>query len=507
VFPAAGHEIFVYSVDGQLLASKVFADAESLPATYARNYEESLGARDWPQRERQIAAVTTTTPKTITIKNYDWTEEVIPNGSIRIGKSAMQDGQKDVTGVQFDGADTIITVNGTLNATAPLGSAFTLKKKFEDRMIDLDQGPALNGIGKTRTLVDGFITAVAAIANDAAAKAAIQARIDDEGAKILGRARARAQADRANADDHERTLYWARAGLTIAVKRHPFCLGSISARNELLLRLEKKTRGYEPDFSGAGGGARKILITGFDPFMLDTQIDRSNPSAAVALALHGITISGASKSAFVQSAIFPVRYRDFDAGRVEELVAPRLSGAGKVDLIMSISQNGNEPFYDLERFAGRFRFGWYDNERVIQKPHALPAGNEFYETTLPAGVMVPGPFQTPPDDEQKLFFDQSFRSTTASFRAASEAVAPGENTNTPTGTLAGITGTALDGSGGSYLSNEIFYRIARERQKPPASTTLTGHLHVPSPAAAKVGIADVIAEVENLIKRWLDSLP
>jgi hypothetical protein len=126
---------------------------------------------------------------------------------------------------------------------------------------------------------------------------------------------------------------------------------------------------------------------------------------------------------------------------------------------------------------------------------------------VPADDLVPGPFDTPPDDEQTLFFDQSFKSTTMSFRPASEATAPGENTNTSTGTLAGITGTALEGSGGDYLSNEIMYRVARERDKPPASTTVTGHLQIPSPSAAKVGIADVIAEVENMVKRWLDGLP
>ncbi|HYR28257.1 MAG TPA: hypothetical protein VEU30_07300, partial [Thermoanaerobaculia bacterium] len=506
VFPTAGNEIFVYTVDGQLFASKAFAAAEPLPTAYARNYEESLGARDWPQRERQIAAVTTVAPKTITIKNYDWTDEVLPGGKIRIGKSAMQDGQKDVTNVQFNGTDTIITVTGTLNSTAPLGSAFTLVRKFEDRMIDLDQGAALSGIQKTRTLVDGFVTAVAGIANNAGAKAAIQTRIDNEGVKILGRARARAQADRPRADDHERTLYWARNRLVVAVKSHPFCLASISARNELLLRLEKKSRGYEPDFSGAGG-SRKVLITGFDPFMLDTQLDRSNPSAAVALALHGATINGMTKNAFVQSAILPLRYRDFDAGRIEELVMPRLSGAGKVDMILTISQNADEPFYVLERFASRLRGGFYDNERVIKKPQALAAGNEFYETTLPAGNMVPGPFATPPDDEQTLFFNQSFKSTTMSFRPAVEATAPGENTNTSTGTLAAITGTALEGSGGQYFANELMYRVARERDKPPASTTVTGHFHIPSPSAAKVGIADVIAEVETMVKRWLDGLP
>lgn len=505
-------EIRVYTVDGQLFVSKAFADAEPLPTVYVRSFEEAMGVRVWPQRERRIAAVDVAT-RQITIASFDWRREVVPGLKMKIDKSAAQNGEYIVDTITLSGADSVIRFTaGTLSATAPLGSAFTPQRPVEDVFIDLDQDGAVAGIPKTRTLVDTFATDLAAIPNNAAAKTAIETRVNDAAPKLLQRARERAAADRTRADDHERTLYWARMRMLVALKSHPFCLASIAARNELVALLEKKSRGYDLTFSGAPGGAKKILVTGFDPFQLDLGIETSNPSAATALAFHGRTITSSGKSAYLESAIFPVRYRDFDAGAVEDLVNPRLGGAGQVDLIITISQNGGSSAFDVERLAGRRRGGFFDNEHVTSPPRQLGVNTThpaFLETTLPVLQFVPGPFTSPPDDDQRVFFDQSFETElpAQSFAEASDPSSPaGANANTPAFALNTITGQAVDGSGGSYLSNEIFYRVA-QRRVTLASTTLTGHVHIPSPSNAKMGIADVIGEVENMIKRFLDSLP
>ena len=510
VFPGAS--IHVYTVDGQLFASKAFADAEPLPTTYARNYEEEKGARNWPQRERRIASANTGL-HTITIAAYDWRSEVVVGGKIRIANATAGNGEYNVDAVALAGADTVITISGGPGPSgASLGSAFTIARAVEDRMIDLDQAPAVLTIPKTRTLVNGFTTALTGIANNAAAKGSIQTRIDDQGFKILRRARELARTDRAHSEDHERVLYWARLRMIVAIKSHPYCLRSIAARNELVNRLEEKSRGHDVNFAGAPGGARKVLIIGFDPFGLERNLEQSNPSASVALALHGTTLVSGAKNAYIESVIFPVRYRDFDAGRVEALVSPKLRGAGRVDMIMTINLDAEHREYDLERFAGRRRGGFYDNERVTQRPQALGVDAthaEFYETTLPPAVVIPGPFRTPPDDEQRLFFDQSYETDAPATypRASDPGAPPGGNANAPAFALAGIMGKAKKGSGGDSLSNEIFYRIAQQREQMPVSTTVTGHFHIPSPAAAKVGIADVIAEVESVITRWLASVP
>ena len=367
-------------------------------------------------------------------------------------------------------------------------------------------------IPKTRALVDIFVADLAAIPNNVSAKTAIETRINDAAPKLLQRARQRAAADRTRADDHERALYWARMRMLVALKSHAFCLASVAARNELAKLFEQKSRGYDLTFSAAPGGAKKILVTGFDPFQLDLGIETSNPSAATALAFHGRTITSSAKSAYLESAIFPVRYRDFDFGVVEDLVNPRLGGAGQVDIIITVSQNGSSRAFDVERLAGRRRLGLFDNEHVNFPPRQLGANTThpaFLETTLPVIQFVPGPFTSPPDDDQRVFFDQSFKSENPaqSFKGASDPTAPaGANANTPAHALNTITGQALEGSGGSYLSNEIFYRVAHRRVT-LASTTLTGHVHIPAPATAKTGIADVIGEVENMIERFLDSLP
>ena len=506
-FPA--DEIRVYSVDGQLFASKDFAAAEPLPTSYARSYEEAMGVRIWPQRERVITAVDVAA-KSITIPSFDWRREVFPGGKLRIDKSAAHNGEYTVGTVTFTAAgDTVIVFSAGpgLSTNPPLGSAFTLQRPVEDMFIDLDQDPPVTGIAKTRTLVDGFVTDLAAIVNDAAAKAAIETKINDVAPKLLTRARSRAVGAHGQSEDHERTLYWARLRMLVALKSHPFCLSSLSMRDALIAIFEKKSRGYDLTFSAAPAGAKKVLITGFDPFQLDLDIETSNPSAAIALALHGQTVTSVGRDAYMEAAIFPVRYRDFDAGLVEALVNPRLDGPGKVDMIVTISQNGGEAFFDLERLAGRRRGGFPDNDRVTTGPQQLGQNathDAFYETTLPAVSIVQGPFSTPPDPAQQLFFDQSYETVNPQ-QIGKHPTEGGPNNNAPAFALSTITGQAAQGSGGDYLSNEIFYRVCHRRQKGFAAPVIiqSGHFHVPSPKNANKQIADVITAVEDLIKSTL----
>ena len=135
--------------------------------------------------------------------------------------------------------------------------------------------------------------------------------------------------------------------------------------------------------------------------------------------------------------------------------------------------------------------------------------DEFYDTTLPASDMVPGPFSQPPDPTQKIFFNQSYEATGSKHAHPKYG---GDNRNTKTVDFNAIIGRAKEGSGGSFLSNEIFYRVAHRRET-LSSSTLTGHLHVPAVEFAKKdypsldNIDDIITEVEDLLKRWLDSLP
>ncbi len=503
-FPAV--DIQVYTVDGQFFFSKLFGDAEPLPTAYARNFEEEKGAREIPARERRIAAVNLGA-KTVTIAGFDWRREVVPGNRIKIDKSTGNNGVFTVGAVSWNGNDTVITLTSgvTSNAT-PLGSVFTLPTAVEQVMTNLDQAAAVAGIPKMQDLVQTFATDLAAISNNAGALASLRTKVNELAPKILRRARSLAQNDRAHADDFDRILYWTRLRLEVALKSHPFCLATISGRNELLNLFEQGSRGYGVNFASAPAGARKILVIAFDPFGLDSNLEAGNPSAAVALALAGRTLTAAGKNAFIETVILPVRYREMNAGRVEALVDPFLAGAGRVDLILTTSQ-GDSPRFDLARLASKRRGGGVtDNEFVAAVESRLGAATdpEFFETNLPVPVLVPGPFATPPAADQKLFFNQAY---SAKDPASSEKHPQegGPNSNAASYALASIAGKADEGSAGAFLANELFYRVARRRAA-LASTTLTGHLELPAKSAGGNTIDAVITEVESLIQRWLGSL-
>jgi hypothetical protein len=73
--------------------------------------------------------------------------------------------------------------------------------------------------------------------------------------------------------------------------------------------------------------------------------------------------------------------------------------------------------------------------------------------------------------------------------------------------------TVDTGSGGAFLPNEIFYRIARLRETPPQdghpkSTVLTGHLQIPAPQyAGGMTMKQIVEKTTEIIARGLAGLP
>lgn len=94
-----------------------------------------------------------------------------------------------------------------------------------------------------------------------------------------------------NYDDRE--LYWARllSSKIIRSVKPKFTL-SVAEQNNLLTQLEKGSRGHN-DLSFTQGSTKKIILTGFDPFLLDKNINQSNPSGVAALLLDGQVITKA----------------------------------------------------------------------------------------------------------------------------------------------------------------------------------------------------------------------
>ncbi|HEY9103655.1 hypothetical protein [Chitinimonas sp.] len=320
-----------------------------------------------------------------------------------------------------------------------------------------------------------------------------QAVVSRYGKQLWQAARARLQTQ-AELDD--RPLYWTRLALTRTVRDSKPAFPIFPAdREAALLTLEQTSRGMDDIHFDADRKIKRILLTGFDPFRLDLNIDQSNPSGVAAMLLDGTELVMNGQKARIETALFPVRYADFDAGIVEHFLSPWLTtqqpaaqdwleaarqargqsvpspkGQPQVDMVVTVSM-GREGF-DLERFPGRrrsalapdnlgVRAGGSREQPVIPQLAGRPLdGAEFVEFSLPAAAMqrVPGPYKV---------IDNRW-----------VTVVP--NTRLAAGGLAALYGkTAVEGGGGGYLSNEISYRAVRLRDQLGLQTLPVGHIHTP----------------------------
>ncbi|MEU9194102.1 pyroglutamyl peptidase [Streptomyces hundungensis] len=264
--------------------------------------------------------------------------------------------------------------------------------------------------------------------------------------------------------DDDRPLYWARLGLTRELRlwQPEFTLTEAN-RAALLDRLEQTSRGQTSVNYPAGGGYKRILLTGFDPFTLDRDIRISNPSGATALALDGTWIRTADgQLARIETMTFPVRWQDFADGVVERALTPVLP---KVDAFTTVSQ-GRVGRIDVERFNGAWRGGFPDNDNASSTgpvPVSDPASQpQWTRTTLPYQDIVAGATGRFP------VYDHT--DVTEIPAGGTDAV------DRPDGPTPGSTARA--GGGGDYLSNEIAYRATLLRDRLGLSVP-GGHVHTP----------------------------
>jgi DNA-binding XRE family transcriptional regulator/pyrrolidone-carboxylate peptidase len=293
----------------------------------------------------------------------------------------------------------------------------------------------------------------------------------------------------------DRPLYWTRLQSIGALRAY-------YKRNRLgqppVEQFEWPSRGLELNGSISFGATttRKAIVTGFDPFQLPQVPNRSNPSGVIALSLNKRTFSSTQGNTFVRTAVFPVRYRDFDESLIEKAISPNI---GSIALLMTTSQGDSQ--YDVERFASRNRGltirdndGKHNTGTLIPGgggltvPPGLGSGPEFIESTLPYERVItadintrklPGPQPGPPpyNDNTGFILNQAYKAldgqrydeTPDEFHEDSYKKQPVKPLGNP---------IAVEGSGGDFLSNEIFYRTALLRfVNRPALPS--GHLHVP----------------------------
>lgn len=336
-----------------------------------------------------------------------------------------------------------------------------------------------------------------------------QAVVNWWGYKLWEHARVIAQQQ---GDTDDRPLYWTRLQMRQVIRQfNPGSRFTLSAvqRNQLIEGFEASSRGMPT------GGAelrwidnvKRILISGFDPFQLDRNISQGNPSGAVALALDGKVIRHPRRRGLmgqIQGVVLPVRFGYFDQGHVEHFFRPYIQGANPVDMVMTISQGGND--FEFEEYGSRFREpALDDNERELGGTPVLPPGAEFTRSTLPrAGMRREVLGRTGPLAEESEFsgIDAGGRSVSGPSRAHPDP-----------SRLVRATG----GSGGTYLSNEVFYRttLLRDVAADPDRRDLpVGHLHIPvvEDMAGRQGISttearnSIINTVERLIIAALPDL-
>ncbi|MFH8792778.1 pyroglutamyl peptidase [Streptomyces sp. NPDC017941] len=305
--------------------------------------------------------------------------------------------------------------------------------------------------------------------------------------------------------DDDRPLYWARLGMTRALRAwepRGFSLDD-ARRQRLLADLETTSRGQDtvryPKGKG-GKGVKRVLVTGFDPFTLDRDTRISNPSGATALALDGTVVRTAEGPVRIETAVFPVRWTDFERGTVERVLRRQLP---HVDLFTTVSQ-GRVGKFDIERTNGAWRGGFGDNENLSRTetvPVSDPASQpQWTTTTLPYKDIVTA------DTGRFPVYDNT---------AVTEIPAGGTTpVQRPDGPTPGSTARA--GGGGDYLSNEIAYRATLLRDRLGLHDRLPGgHVHTPvlqfgagntDPATGRVTDAefvrnrvDIIGQVRRIV--------
>jgi pyrrolidone-carboxylate peptidase len=270
-------------------------------------------------------------------------------------------------------------------------------------------------------------------------------------------------------DGDDRPLYWTRLALAQAIRgwRPAFPVDTAA----LLAALDRGSRGMEGNRLPAGADRVRIVVTGFDPFRLERDIRRGNPSGAAALALHGTTLrTPAGHTAHIEAAVLPVRWADFSAGMVERALRPYLEpGPRQVDLFVTLSQ-GRPGAFDLERFNGGWRGGGTDNT-LAEADGPVPGAGEWEGDSGPQWTTTSLPYARLTEEPSGRF---PVRDNTTVTELPPDATEPLTRPDGPTPGSA-----ARAGGGGSYLSNEIAYRatLLRDRLAPGLPG---GHLHTPA---------------------------
>lgn len=462
--------IMVYTIDQLIFSSKLFAQKYQIDYTEAEDnlnefYKETLGIKLDPNDPNETAGS--------------------GNGIIL---DKLNCSQEEVNNLENGRSWTISTGEANKNL-------FVLDPTMKDKITQ-------------------FKLALDAVQDD---YNSVKTIIETKGADLLHYAKIRIKEQNKDYTNKDGILYLTRLIMQVILKNHPKPLTKFPSKiKELSDLFEKHSRGLEgtekPVFSPQTATNFNILISGFDPFSggQDWENYISNPSGNIALALDGEIIPAAgssTKQGTIKAGIFPVRFIEFDNGWIEKFFKPYVNNTN-VNLIITFSYGFSQiynskysnSYFNIDRMASNFRASIPDNNNYTPQSGKILSSSEFAFIENALGKLSISTNKNNDYSEwisinNNFYLNQTYGGTIDGKDITGNVL--------PTKTIIGtrvdedysvlITFpdkndanfestyktdrniTATRGSGGTYLSNEIHYRVSFLRQ---GTTKRTGHIHV-----------------------------
>lgn len=341
-------------------------------------------------------------------------------------------------------------------------------------------------------------------------------------------------------------LYLTRLIISVIIRNHPKIRTKYGSKvQDFLDEFEKHSRGLEgtekPTFPTQTSTHFNILISGFDPFSGGQDWDNhiSNPSGNLVLSLDGEVIPGADnsgKEATIKSAIFPVRFREFDKDWIEDFFTSYINDTN-IKMIITFSYGFSQihnthssiSYFNLDRMASNYRASIPDNNNYIPPDGKIITYSDdaFIENALGIndGNEDYNDYSEWIDSDNKFYLNQTYEGTIDG-KDGSGNILPTKNifstrvdsiysnlidfpqtedsNNFEPDYVSDRKITAHRGSGGTYLSNEIHYRVSFLRKD---TTKRTGHIHVGFLKSNKDGYLDDNREIMlGVIKNVLEKV-
>lgn len=356
---------------------------------------------------------------------------------------------------------------------------------FEEQLVDRAQPITLIQQAGLAGQEPSFAKELCATTSVAGAKRVISSRASALWSIAVKRAQGTIRSGLLSAGD-DRPLYWTRLQLTRDVRRFaPSFAITAAERDAMIVDLDRRSRGQDDlRFSARRAGVKRVLISGFDPFQLTSNIDNGNPSGAGALSLDGRTLRTAKGLVEFQAFLLPVRWADFERGDQERALRPLLK---QVDMFATISQ-GRPGQFDLEVTNGAWRAGDWDNLHSCYTGRIPIAAGTPTVTPQPEWTGSTLPFTAMAAVKGDYFMNVNHNVTV--IPAPTPVLPP--ITECATGVQSLVTGAGVDkadgpaptdsargGGGGAYLSNESAYRATLLRDALGLKKLPGGHIHTP----------------------------